>query len=163
MICMLISLVLIAAYIVYAISAMQGIPWSVSDTYYQLDKWGHPKWLFQAAMIVPAFLLLPAWLDVSPVEIQFLAFLSGAGLIFVGAAPCFKLELEGKVNNNAYRASSFEMEAKLNQDNPNYLKERKVGSVVSLLRQDIKTRPILTNKAGTGRLSINNKHMNMYE
>ena len=98
MICMLISLVLIAAYIVYAISVMQGIPWSVSDTYYQLDKRGRPKWLFQAAMIVPAFLLLPAWLDVSPVEIQFLAFLSGAGLIFVGAAPCFKLELEGKVH-----------------------------------------------------------------
>ena len=98
MICMLISLVLIAAYIVYAISVMRGIPWSVSDTYYQLDKRGRPKWLFQAAMIVPAFLLLPAWLDVSPVEIQFLAFLSGAGLIFVGAAPCFKLELEGKVH-----------------------------------------------------------------
>ena len=89
MICMLISLVLIAAYIVYAISVMQRIPWSVSDTYYQLDKRGRPKWLFQAAMIVPAFLLLPAWLDVSPVEIQFLAFLSGVGLIFVGAAPCF--------------------------------------------------------------------------
>ena len=98
MICMLISLVLIVAYIVYAISVMQGIPWSVSDTYYQLDKRGRPKWLFQAAMIVPAFLLLPAWLDVSPVEIQFLAFLSGTGLIFVGAAPCFKLELEGKVH-----------------------------------------------------------------
>ena len=65
MICMLISLVLIAAYIVYAISVMRGIPWSVSDTYYQLDKRGRPKWLFQAAMIVPAFLLLPAWLDVS--------------------------------------------------------------------------------------------------
>ena len=98
MICMLISLVLIVAYIVYAISVMQGIPWSVSDTYYQLDKRGRPKWLFQAAMIVPAFLLLPAWLDVSPVEIQFLAFLSGTGLIFVGAAPCCKLELEGKVH-----------------------------------------------------------------
>lgn len=31
----------------------------------------------------------------------------------------------GKVNNNAYRASAFEMEAKLNQGNPNYLEERK--------------------------------------
>lgn len=30
--------------------------------------------------------------------LQFLAFLSGTGLIFVGAAPCFKLELEGKVH-----------------------------------------------------------------
>lgn len=34
----------------------------------------------------------------------------------------------GKVNNNTYRASAFEMEAKLNQDNPNYLKERKWGA-----------------------------------
>lgn len=59
MICMLISLVLIAAYIVYAISVMQRIPWSVSDTYYQLDKRGRPKWLFQAAMIVPAFYFSP--------------------------------------------------------------------------------------------------------
>lgn len=34
----------------------------------------------------------------------------------------------GKVNANAYRAIAFEMEAKLNQDNPNYLKERKWGA-----------------------------------
>ena len=55
MICMLISLVLIVAYIVYAISVMQGIPWSVSDTYYQLDKRGRPKWLFQASIVVIPF------------------------------------------------------------------------------------------------------------
>ena len=35
---------------------------------------------------------------------------------------------DGKVNKNAYRASAFEMEAKLNQDNSNYLKERKWGA-----------------------------------
>lgn len=35
---------------------------------------------------------------------------------------------DGKVNKNAYRASAFEMEAKFNQDNPNYLKERKWGA-----------------------------------
>ena len=34
----------------------------------------------------------------------------------------------GKVNANAYRASAFEMEAKFNQDNPNYLEERKWGA-----------------------------------
>lgn len=34
----------------------------------------------------------------------------------------------GKVNKNAYRASAFEMEARLNQDNPDYLKERKWGA-----------------------------------
>lgn len=35
---------------------------------------------------------------------------------------------DGKVNGNAYRAGAMEMEAKLNQDNPNYLKERKWGA-----------------------------------
>ncbi len=35
---------------------------------------------------------------------------------------------DGEVNKNAYRAGAFEMEAKLNQDNPNYLKERKWGA-----------------------------------
>ena len=34
----------------------------------------------------------------------------------------------GKVNSNAYRAGAMEMEAKLNQGNPNYLKERKWGA-----------------------------------
>lgn len=34
----------------------------------------------------------------------------------------------GKVNGNAYRAGAMEMEAKLNQDNSNYLKERKWGA-----------------------------------
>lgn len=34
----------------------------------------------------------------------------------------------GKVNKNAYRAGAFEMEARLNQDNPDYLKERKWGA-----------------------------------
>ena len=32
---------------------------------------------------------------------------------------------DGKVNHNAYAAGAMEMEAKLNQDNPNYLNERK--------------------------------------
>lgn len=32
---------------------------------------------------------------------------------------------DGKVNHNAYAAGAMEMEAKLNQDNPNYLDERK--------------------------------------
>lgn len=98
MILTLISLALLSAYVVYAVSVIKGVPWSVSDTYYQLAKRNRPKWLFQLAMIVPAMLLLPTWLEHSPEEYQFLAFLSCAGLMFVGAAPCFKLELEGKVH-----------------------------------------------------------------
>lgn len=98
MILTLISLVLLGAYVAYAVSVIKGVPWSVSDTYYQLAKRGRAKWLFQLAMIVPAMLLLPAWLERSPEHLQFLAFLSCAGLIFVGAAPCFKLELEGRIH-----------------------------------------------------------------
>lgn len=98
MILTLISLALLAAYIVYTVMVIKSAPWSVSDTYYQLKKRARPAWLFQIAMIVPAMLLMPAWLDCSPEHLQFLAFLSCAGLMFVGAAPCFKLELEGKVH-----------------------------------------------------------------
>lgn len=98
MILILISLALFTAYLTYAISVIKDIPWSISDTYYQLGKRARPKWLFQLAMIVPAMVLLPAWLDASTENTQFLAFLSCAGLMFVGSAPCFKLEVEGKVH-----------------------------------------------------------------
>lgn len=98
MILVLISLAFLTLYLVYAISVIKSVPWSISDTYYQLEKRGKKKWLFQLAMIVPAMLLLPAWLECSDENIQFLAFLSCGGLMFVGAAPCFKLELDGKVH-----------------------------------------------------------------
>lgn len=101
MILALISLVLIWAYIVYAIRVIKSVPWSISDTYYQLEKRNRPKWLFQVAMIVPAMLLLPAWLELSPEKYQFLAFLSCAGLVFVGVAPCFKLQFDGQVHYSA--------------------------------------------------------------
>lgn len=59
MICMLISLVLIVAYIVYAISVMQGIPWSVSDTYYQLDKRGASQMAIPSGYDCPGFFTSP--------------------------------------------------------------------------------------------------------
>lgn len=98
MILVLVSLALLALYLAYAISVIKSVPWSISDTYYQLEKRGRKKWLFQLAMIVPAMLLLPAWLECSRENIQFLAFLACGGLMFVGSAPCFKLELDGKVH-----------------------------------------------------------------
>lgn len=98
MILTLISLVLLTAYIAYAVSVIKTVPWSLSDTYYQLKKRARPAWLFQIAMIVPAMLLMPAWLEQSLEKYQFLAFLSCGGLMFVGTAPCFKLELEGMIH-----------------------------------------------------------------
>ena len=70
----LLSLILLTIYIMYAVSVC-GVPWSLSDTYYQLNKRGRPAWLFQVAMIIPAMLLMPVWLDCSSGNLQFLAFL----------------------------------------------------------------------------------------
>ena len=51
-------------------------------------------------MISMAFLLLPAWLEISALgSLQFLAFLAAAGIMFVGAAPAFKSsDLENTVH-----------------------------------------------------------------
>lgn len=100
MILTIISLISLTAYIVYAVRVC-GVPWSLSDTYYQLMKRNRPAWLFQPAMIVPAMILLPAWLDCSSESVQFLAFLSCGGMMFVGTAPCFKLKLDGKIHYTA--------------------------------------------------------------
>lgn len=93
----LLSLILLTIYIMYAVR-MCGVPWSLSDTYYQLNKRGRPAWLFQMAMIIPAMLLVPVWLECSAGNLQFLAFLSCGGLMFVGSAPLFKEEFQGRVH-----------------------------------------------------------------
>lgn len=85
----IISILLLAAYIMYAVGVC-GVPASLSDTYYQLKKHARPAWLFQAAMIVPPALLLPVWLECSPEGTQHAAFLSCASLMFVGVSPLFK-------------------------------------------------------------------------
>lgn len=93
----IISLIVLTIYIMYAVR-MCGVPWSLSDTYYQLNKRGRPAWLFQMAMIIPAMLLMPVWIDRSTDDLQFLAFLSCGGLMFVGSAPLFKEEFQGRVH-----------------------------------------------------------------
>lgn len=93
----IISLIVLTIYIMYAVR-MCGVPWSLSDTYYQLKKRGRPAWLFQMAMIIPAMLLVPVWIDRSTDDLQFLAFLSCGGLMFVGTAPLFKEEFQSKVH-----------------------------------------------------------------
>lgn len=93
----LISLIFLTMYIVYAVSVC-GVPWSLSDTYYQLKKRNRPAWLFQVAMIIPAMLLMPVWLECSTEDIQFLGFLACGGLIFVGTAPLFREEFQSKVH-----------------------------------------------------------------
>lgn len=93
----LMSLLLLIVYITYAVRVC-GVPWSLSDTYYQLKKRNRPAWLFQLAMIVPAVLLMPVWIECSSENTQFLAFLACGGLMFVGTAPLFKEEFQSKVH-----------------------------------------------------------------
>lgn len=71
-----------------------GIPEMVSSIYYMMDKHG---WVFQVYIIMFAALMMVCLLD-SGLGVQCLAFLSCAGLMFVGAAPRFLDESERKVH-----------------------------------------------------------------
>ena len=71
-----------------------GVPEMVSSIYYMMDKHG---WVFQVYIIMFAALMMVCLLD-SGLGVQCLAFLSCAGLMFVGAAPRFLDESERKVH-----------------------------------------------------------------
>lgn len=96
-----ISLTILIVYF-WKVIKLIGIPWSISDTYYQLKKHGRSGLWFQIAMILSVGIILPEWLEVTEGEnYQCCAFLACIGLIFVGSAPRFKLELDGKVHIGA--------------------------------------------------------------
>ena len=101
MLALILSAIII--YFVYNFFALGvcGIPKSLSMTFYLLQD--RKKWLriwFPIMMISMAFLLMPAWLEISVGSpFQFLAFLAPAGIMFTGAAPAFKSsELENTVH-----------------------------------------------------------------
>lgn len=91
---MIASMVIIFGYLAFVVAKF-GIPKSISDTYYLLGKQG---WLFQLALAATAFCVVPSLIDASSENTKFLAFLACAGLLFVSAAPLFKMKLEGKVH-----------------------------------------------------------------
>lgn len=94
----IISLIIFLAYLLMTYTWFD-IPYSISDTYYKLEsrKKG-AGWLFTAMCWGVGGLLLPALLQLTPENYQFTAFLACAGLVFVGAAPQFKLSLTGSVH-----------------------------------------------------------------
>lgn len=97
----IISLVIFLAYLA-GMYKYFGIPYSISDTYYELEKRKKGLgWLFSAMCVSVGSLLLPALLDMTPESYQFTAFLTCASLIFVGAAPQFKMSLTGSVHYGA--------------------------------------------------------------
>lgn len=94
MIGLLIAVLVMSGYLTFVVKCF-GIPRSLSDTYYLLGKNG---WIFQVVIGLFGSLLMPVWIDLSSENTQFLVFLSCGGLMFVAAAPCFKVEMEGKVH-----------------------------------------------------------------
>ena len=89
--------VIVAAYTV-GCAVRFGVPESFSRTYYDL---GEDGWIFQLFMFGVAIGLLPLWLAVSGEELQCLVFLACSSLMFVAAAPEFRVELQGKVHYTA--------------------------------------------------------------
>lgn len=97
---MLLTLIILTTlcYLVYSVKVMEGIPESLSATYYGLKEDG---WLFQALCIGMAFGLLPMWIEACGGEYEYLPFLACGSLGFVGIAPSFKLKLEGMIHYSA--------------------------------------------------------------
>lgn len=88
------SLLVIATYTLAVCLKQPCIPYSISATFYKL---AHPYW-FMAAMWLTAGLLMPAVLEVSKPNTEWMAFLACVGMFLVGAAPNFKDSFEGKVH-----------------------------------------------------------------
>lgn len=80
----LLSFLTIATYTTI-VTIKSGIPYSISETYYRIN---HKKW-FTFVMLFTAITLLPAALENSSENSQFLIFLSGAGMGIVGLSPNF--------------------------------------------------------------------------
>lgn len=98
MIAVLLFLTLIVFAYLIGFVVKLGVPESLSATYYSLGKYG---WIFQVCIFLIGVLLLPVWLSLSEESHQFLVFLSCASLCFVASAPCFRLELQGKIHYSA--------------------------------------------------------------
>ena len=82
----LMSFILIAGYVFAMIKKGKEIPYSISDTYYALT---HKFW-FTLCMVGSGALLLPAALEASSENSQFLVFLSVVGMGVLGVSPNFK-------------------------------------------------------------------------
>lgn len=82
---LILSIFIFASYLIWSYWKC-GLKPTLSETHYCM-----PKWAFPIAMISCAALVLPYWLVVSGC-LEFLAFLSCAGIMMVGAAPLFKTQ-----------------------------------------------------------------------
>ena len=90
-ICLILSISFYIVYISYTYIKYK--PSCISETYYCLKK----KELFTAWMLLVSFLIFPSWVEISPINFQFLPFLSAVSLACVGLAPKY-LEQDRKVH-----------------------------------------------------------------
>ena len=99
----------LAAFVIYLVYnavalKMFGVPKSLSMTYYLFEEKKKKLGIvFPIMMLSMAFLLLPAWLEISALSnLQFTAFLAAGGIMFTGAAPAFQSsDLEKKVHTGS--------------------------------------------------------------
>lgn len=89
----LFSLAVFAIYLIL-MAKLYGIQSSISDNYY-VSK--HP-WTFTLAMWLVAFTMLPPMLSATTETFQFAAFLSCAGIAFVGAAAAYRQSMTNTVH-----------------------------------------------------------------
>ncbi|MEY8486480.1 glycosyl transferase [uncultured Parabacteroides sp.] len=88
------SIIIMGTYTATVCIKQIGIPASISATFYKLK---HPYW-FCASMWLTAGLLMPAILEVSRPNTEWMAFFACGGMFLVGAAPNFKDDFEVKIH-----------------------------------------------------------------
>lgn len=97
-----------ALYLCYNFAALSlfGAPKSLSNTFYLFQErkpW--QRFLFPVMMVGMAFLLLPAWLEISAASpLMFMAFFAAGGILFTGAAPAFN---SGQMENRVHTISAI--------------------------------------------------------
>lgn len=87
----------IIAYLVATVITFRCIPKSISETHYMWSKKGY-KYLFTAVMWLVGLPIMIYWISVSKQNLQALAFISVAAMMFVGAACAFKETLTKEVH-----------------------------------------------------------------
>lgn len=81
LVCLILSVTLYALYVSIVYSKYK--PSCISESYYKV-KHGY---MFTAWILLVSFLIFPAWVEISPINFQFLPFLSVVSLASVGLAP----------------------------------------------------------------------------
>ena len=84
---LILLLILTICYNSYTIYLNKGVPESISNTAYILNK---RRYLFSLYCFLLVCGLLPVWLGVSIVTYRFLVFISCMGILFAGVTPFFK-------------------------------------------------------------------------